>query len=139
MTRVIAGTAGGRELRTPAGRGTRPTSDRVREALFSSLEARDALSGARVMDLYAGSGALGLEAASRGAVEVTLVEGRTPEQLRTLISRLTAAVVDSVGPPKENVRVVLREVPATHWAAGDVTIEERRGRQEPQERQEAQL
>lgn len=74
MTRVIAGTAGGRELRTPAGRGTRPTSDRVREALFSSLEARDALSGARVLDLYAGSGALGLEAASRGAAEVTLVE-----------------------------------------------------------------
>jgi 4-oxalocrotonate tautomerase len=60
-------------------------------------------------------------------VEVTLVEGRTAEQLRTLISRLTAAVVDSVGAPKENVRVVLREVPATHWAAGDVTIAERRG------------
>lgn len=74
MTRIIAGTAGGRELRTPAGRGTRPTSDRVREALFSALEARDALTGARVMDLYAGSGALGLEAASRGADEVTLVE-----------------------------------------------------------------
>lgn len=74
MTRLIAGTAGGRELRTPSGRGTRPTSDRVREALFSSLEARDALSGARVMDLYAGSGALGLESASRGAAEVTLVE-----------------------------------------------------------------
>ena len=59
-------------------------------------------------------------------VEVTLVEGRTPDQLRTLISRLTAAVVDSVGAPRENVRVVLREVPAAHWAAGDVTIEERR-------------
>lgn len=71
-------------------------------------------------------------------VEVTLVEGRTPEQLRTLISRLTTAVVDSVGAPKENVRVVLREVPATHWAAGDVTIEERRGQQESRERQEAQ-
>ncbi|KGN36714.1 16S rRNA (guanine(966)-N(2))-methyltransferase RsmD [Knoellia subterranea] len=74
MTRIIAGTAGGRELRTPPGRGTRPTSDRVREALFSSLAARDALSGARVMDLYAGSGALGLEAASRGASDVLLVE-----------------------------------------------------------------
>ena len=71
-------------------------------------------------------------------VEVTLVEGRSPEQLRTLISRLTTAVVDSVGAPKENVRVVLREVPATHWAAGDVTIEERRGQQEARERQEAQ-
>jgi 4-oxalocrotonate tautomerase len=59
-------------------------------------------------------------------VEVTLVEGRSDEQLRTLISRLTAAVVDAVGAPKENVRVVLREVPATHWAAGDVTIAEKR-------------
>lgn len=78
MTRLIAGTAGGRALKTPPGRGTRPTSDRVREALFSALEARDALSGARVMDLYAGSGALGLESASRGAAEVILVEsGRT--------------------------------------------------------------
>ncbi|MEO6021045.1 MAG: 16S rRNA (guanine(966)-N(2))-methyltransferase RsmD [Knoellia sp.] len=74
MTRIIAGTAGGRELKTPPGRGTRPTSDRVREALFSALAARDALAGARVLDLYAGSGALGLESASRGAVEVTLVE-----------------------------------------------------------------
>jgi 4-oxalocrotonate tautomerase len=60
-------------------------------------------------------------------VEVTLVEGRTGEQLRTLISTLTAAVVDAVGAPKENVRVVLREVPATHWAAGDVTVAEKRG------------
>ena len=60
-------------------------------------------------------------------VEVTLVEGRSDEQLRTLISRLTAAVVDAVGAPKENVRVVLREIPATHWAAGDVTIAEKRG------------
>jgi 16S rRNA (guanine966-N2)-methyltransferase len=74
MTRVIAGTAGGRTLRTPPGSGTRPTSDRVREAVFSALDARDAVSGARVLDLYAGSGALGLEAASRGAVSVVLVE-----------------------------------------------------------------
>ena len=58
-------------------------------------------------------------------VEVTLVEGRTPEQLRALISRLTAAVVDALDAPKENVRVVLREVPTTHWAAGDVTIAEK--------------
>jgi 4-oxalocrotonate tautomerase len=60
-------------------------------------------------------------------VEVTLVEGRTPDQLRTLISKLTAAVVDSVGAPQENVRVILREVQPTHWAAGDVTIAEKRG------------
>lgn len=59
-------------------------------------------------------------------VEVTLVEGRTPEQLRALITALTAAVVDTVDAPKQNVRVVVREVPPTHWAAGDVTIAERR-------------
>ena len=58
-------------------------------------------------------------------VEVTLVEGRTPEQLRSLISTLTDAVVTSVGAPRDAIRVVLREVPATHWAAGDVTIAER--------------
>jgi 16S rRNA (guanine966-N2)-methyltransferase len=71
MTRVIAGAAGGRRLRTPPGTGTRPTTDRVREALFSSL---GDLTGARVLDLYAGSGALGLEALSRGAAEATFVE-----------------------------------------------------------------
>ncbi len=74
MTRIIAGTVGGRSLKVPPGSGTRPTSDRVREALFSALEARDAVRGAAVLDLYAGSGALGLEAASRGASRVVLVE-----------------------------------------------------------------
>jgi len=59
-------------------------------------------------------------------VEVTLVEGRTPEQIRALITGLTAAVVAAVDAPRESVRVVVREVPATHWAAGDVTIAERR-------------
>ena len=73
MTRIIAGFAGSLRLAVPAF-GTRPTSDRVREAIFSALSARDAIEGARVLDLYAGSGALGLEAASRGAAEVTLVE-----------------------------------------------------------------
>ena len=74
MTRIIAGVAGGRSVRTPPGSGTRPTSDRVREAVFSALDARDAVHGSRVLDLYAGSGALGLEAASRGAASVVLVE-----------------------------------------------------------------
>ena len=74
MTRIISGTAGGRRLRTPTGSATRPTSDRVREALFSRLEHRGLLDGTRVLDLYAGSGALGLEAASRGAAAVVLVE-----------------------------------------------------------------
>jgi 16S rRNA (guanine966-N2)-methyltransferase len=67
MTRIIAGTAGGRTLRTPPGSGTRPTSDRVREALFSALEsARGAWAGARVLDLYAGQAAWA-RGASRGA------------------------------------------------------------------------
>jgi 16S rRNA (guanine966-N2)-methyltransferase len=73
VTRIVAGAAGGRTLQVP-GRGTRPTSDRVREALFSRLEHLGALDGAVVLDLYAGSGALGLEAASRGARDVVLVE-----------------------------------------------------------------
>jgi 4-oxalocrotonate tautomerase len=62
-------------------------------------------------------------------IEVTLVEGRRAEQLRELISGLTRAAVDAVDAPVESVRVVIREVPATHWAAGDVTIAERRAGQ----------
>ena len=73
MTRIIAGFAGSLRLAVP-GSGTRPTSDRVREAIFSALEARDAIAGMRCLDLYAGSGALGLEAASRGAAHITLVD-----------------------------------------------------------------
>jgi len=74
MTRIISGLAGGRRIRTPPGGGTRPTSDRAREALFSRLEHLDVIHSAHVLDLYAGSGALGLEAASRGAANVLLVE-----------------------------------------------------------------
>lgn len=74
MTRIISGAAGGRRLATPAGSATRPTSDRVREALFSRLEHLDVLAGARVLDLYAGSGALALEALSRGARAAVLVD-----------------------------------------------------------------
>lgn len=75
MTRIIGGTARGRTLRTPVGRATRPTSDRVREALFSSLEATfGTLEAVAFLDAYAGSGAVGLEAASRGASWVTFVE-----------------------------------------------------------------
>lgn len=77
MTRIIAGFAGSLALAVPKS-GTRPTSDRVREAIFSALDARDRVAGARVLDLYAGSGALGLEAASRGASEVTLVDSSRP-------------------------------------------------------------
>ncbi|QKW52625.1 16S rRNA (guanine(966)-N(2))-methyltransferase RsmD [Streptomyces buecherae] len=75
MTRVIAGAAGGRRLAVPPGTGTRPTSDRAREGLFSTWESLlGSLAGARVLDLYAGSGAVGLEALSRGAEHALLVE-----------------------------------------------------------------
>ncbi len=73
VTRIISGTAGGVRLDVPK-TGTRPTSDRVREALFSSLESTGMLDGTVVVDLYAGSGALGLEAISRGARTCDLVE-----------------------------------------------------------------
>ncbi len=73
MTRIIAGIARGLPLDVP-GSGTRPTSDRVRESLLGALESVDAIEGARVLDLFAGSGALGLECASRGAESVDLVE-----------------------------------------------------------------
>ncbi|MEV7179511.1 16S rRNA (guanine(966)-N(2))-methyltransferase RsmD [Kitasatospora sp. NPDC093679] len=75
MTRVIAGTAGGRRLAVPPGRTTRPTSDKAREAMFSTLEAlRGTVHGARMLDLFGGSGAVGLEALSRGAEHALLVE-----------------------------------------------------------------
>ncbi|WP_326596336.1 16S rRNA (guanine(966)-N(2))-methyltransferase RsmD [Streptomyces sp. NBC_01803] len=75
MTRVIAGIAGGRRLAVPPGGGTRPTSDRAREGLFSTWTAlRGSLDGARVLDLYGGSGAVGLEALSRGAAHTLLAE-----------------------------------------------------------------
>ena len=75
MTRIIAGSARGRRLRTPHGEATRPTSDRVREALFSTLESQlGSLTGLRFLDLYAGTGAVGLEAVSRGAGVLTAVE-----------------------------------------------------------------
>ena len=76
VTRIISGFAGSLRLAVPPV-GTRPTSDRVREAIFSALDARGVLPDARVLDLYAGSGALGLEAASRGAAHVTLVDRAT--------------------------------------------------------------
>jgi 16S rRNA (guanine966-N2)-methyltransferase len=73
MTRIIGGIAGSRKLASPA-KATRPTSDRIRESVFSRLEARELVVGAKVLDLYAGTGALGLEAISRGAVLAHLVE-----------------------------------------------------------------
>ncbi|HET6240500.1 MAG TPA: RsmD family RNA methyltransferase, partial [Arthrobacter sp.] len=74
MSRVVAGAAGGTPLVSVPGSLTRPTTDRVKEALFSRLDAFDVVAGARVLDLYAGSGSLGVESASRGADSVDLVE-----------------------------------------------------------------
>ncbi|MET3903564.1 16S rRNA (guanine(966)-N(2))-methyltransferase RsmD [Paenarthrobacter sp. 4246] len=74
MSRIIAGVGGGNPLTSVPGTATRPTTDRVKEALFSRLESLAVIADARVLDLYAGSGALGIESASRGARSVDLVE-----------------------------------------------------------------
>ena len=87
MTRIVAGSHRGRRIAAPPGRDTRPTSDRVREALFSILG--DRLQDARVLDLFAGSGALGLEALSRGAATVTFVDS-APAAIRALRANLEA-------------------------------------------------
>lgn len=99
MTRVIAGSAGGRRLAVPPGNGTRPTSDRAREGLFSTWEALlGTLDGVRIADLYAGSGAVGLEALSRGAALALLVEA-DPKAVRTVRENVRA-----VGLPGAEVR-----------------------------------
>ncbi|RXZ67325.1 RsmD family RNA methyltransferase [Agromyces albus] len=109
MTRIIAGFAGSLTLAVPRS-GTRPTSDRVREAIFSALEARDVLEGACVFDLYAGSGALGLEAASRGAVDVVLVERAKPAA--DVCRRNADAVLRAARGRRLRIRVVPRPVAA---------------------------
>ncbi|MDR5699993.1 16S rRNA (guanine(966)-N(2))-methyltransferase RsmD [Agromyces aerolatus] len=107
MTRIIAGFAGSLTLHVPRS-GTRPTSDRVREAIFSALEARDGLAGSRVLDLYAGSGALGLEAASRGAAEVILVERAKPAA--EVCRRNAQAIARAAKGAAPRVRVVAQAV-----------------------------
>jgi 16S rRNA (guanine966-N2)-methyltransferase len=116
MTRIIAGFAGSIRLTVPPF-GTRPTSDRVREAIFSALEARDALDGARVLDLYAGSGALGLEAASRGAAHVTLVDRATAAHTAT---QKNAAVVRKAAPRGQAPDIVLSSQPVQSFLGGSL-------------------
>lgn len=109
MTRIIAGRAGGRRLQTPTGDRTRPTSDRVREALFSAIESwAGSLHDLRFLDLYAGSGAIGLEAWSRGAAAVTFVESdrRTADLVRANARSIDCDVADVVARP---VTAVLAE------------------------------
>ena len=107
MPRIIAGFAGSLQLKTPP-RGTRPTADRVREAIFSALEARHALHGAHVLDLYAGSGALGLEAVSRGAASAVLVD-HNAGAARVLRANV-AAIRRAAGREHPAVQVVTKTV-----------------------------
>lgn len=100
MTRIIAGDARGLRLDVP-GSGTRPTSDRVRESLFGALESADAIADARVLDLYAGSGALGLEALSRGAASADLVE--RSRSAASVVRRNAAAVTKALHGPAAQV------------------------------------
>ncbi|HEX2246606.1 MAG TPA: 16S rRNA (guanine(966)-N(2))-methyltransferase RsmD [Arthrobacter sp.] len=93
MSRVVAGTAGGLTLANVPGTATRPTTDRVKEALFSRLEAYDVIQDAVVLDLFAGSGALGAECASRGAARVELVE---LAEKAAAVCRRNAEMINSV-------------------------------------------
>lgn len=98
--RVVSGELGGRKLVTPDGEHTRPTSERVREAIFNSLFSLDAIDGARVLDAFAGSGALGIEALSRGAAHATFVEMAAPALavIRRNVETLGIAGVSTVVP-----------------------------------------
>lgn len=106
--RIVAGLYGGRRLTAPPGDATRPTSDRVREALFSIL---GPLHGMRVLDLFAGSGALGLEALSRGAAHATLVDSAEPA------TRAIKANLEALRVPREAVSVRRQEARAFMRAA----------------------
>jgi 16S rRNA (guanine966-N2)-methyltransferase len=104
VTRIVAGSAGGRRLSVPP-KGTRPTSERVREALFGALEAVFDFDGIHVLDLYAGSGALGFEALSRGASVVTFIESdrRALDVLRANAAALRLTGANVVPGPVESV------------------------------------
>jgi len=110
MTRIIAGKAGGRRLVVPA-EGTRPTSDRVREALFSALDHDPGLTGAVVLDLCAGSGALGLEALSRGAAHATFVE---LDKRAVAVLKKNVAAVGLGGDVRYGPAGTVLETPAPH-------------------------
>ncbi|GAB3222251.1 16S rRNA (guanine(966)-N(2))-methyltransferase RsmD [Glycomyces halotolerans] len=105
MTRIIAGALKGRRLATPSGDRTRPTSDRVREALFNALAPGGDLEGLRFADLYAGSGAVGLEALSRGADHALFVESHavTAKLLRRNVADMAVEEAHVICAPVEKV------------------------------------
>jgi 16S rRNA (guanine966-N2)-methyltransferase len=122
VARVIAGEAGGRRLAVPAGRDTRPTSDRAREGLFATLTSMvGSLAGARVLDLYAGSGAVGLEALSRGAGHVLLVEAgaRAGRVIRENIAAIGLPGAEVI---TDRVERVLARGPATDGGRYDIVF-----------------
>lgn len=161
MTRIIAGAAGGRRIDAPDGRTTRPTSDRAREALFASVQSDlGSLDGIRVMDLYAGSGAIGLEALSRGASHALMVEAdrKAAQVVRANISTLrlpgaelavdrvervlargnTGAPYDLVvaDPPypvtEEEIAGVLADLVDHGWSAEDTVVVMERSKRSPE-------
>lgn len=107
--RVVAGTARGRKLQAPPGSAIRPTSDRVREAIFNSLNSMDAIVGAAFADLFAGTGAMGIEALSRGAAEVTFVD-QDRAAIAAIRANLTATALS--GP---SAKIVIDDV--VRWVA----------------------
>lgn len=117
MTRIIAGRAGSLRLEVPKA-GTRPTSDRVREAIFSALDSWGLIEGCRVLDLYAGSGALGLEAISRGAAAAVLVEKHP--QAAQVAQRNARTVLAAVGSASGSPHAdVVRQGVQTYLDAAD--------------------
>lgn len=113
MTRIIAGVAGGRRLEVPAGRATRPTSDRAREGLFAAVTALlGSLEGISVLDLYAGSGAVGLEALSRGAADVLMIES-DPGAAQVIKRNIDALGLPGARLVKERVDRALRRGPGS--------------------------
>ncbi|WP_026313684.1 16S rRNA (guanine(966)-N(2))-methyltransferase RsmD [Actinomadura flavalba] len=111
MSRVIAGSAGGRRLAVPSGRDTRPTSDRAREGLFSTVQALlGPLDGLRAADLYAGSGAVGLEALSRGAAHALLVESH-PRAVKVVRQNIAALGLPGAVAVADRVERVVRRAP----------------------------
>jgi 16S rRNA (guanine966-N2)-methyltransferase len=118
VTRIIAGSHGGRKLSAPAGAQTRPTSDRVREAFFSTLDSMTDLSGARFADLFAGSGAVGLEALSRGAATTLLVESDS-KAARTIRDNIVAL---RVGPVARLITAKVAQVLAAEPEGGPYDV-----------------